>query len=53
MAPEHEARVGGWGVDAGGVGEDGLGVEDDARLRGAAGRGPVAAVGEGEDGVDW
>lgn len=34
------------------MGEDGLGVEDEAGLGGAAGGGPVAAIGEGENGVD-
>lgn len=44
LTPEHKACVGGRGVGAGGVGEDGLGVEDEAWLRGTTGGGPVTTV---------
>lgn len=51
LAPEHEARARARRVGAGGVGEDGGGVEHEPRLGGPAGRGPVAAVGQREEGV--
>ena len=44
LTPEYEPCGGRRGVGASGVSEDGLGVEDEARLRGAAGGGPVPAV---------
>lgn len=52
LTPEYEPCGGRRGVGVSGVSEDGLGVEDEARLRGPAGGGPVPAVREGEDGID-